>query len=134
MARPGFEPAINRSEIHRANHYSISPLFENQQIYLYYIHCDETKSESWPVQILVSAARVKLELIDFSRLSKRSFPGKIEVKEQNVSRKQTWISDTYFCFLRPIKYAGTVAPYQLQSLHIYYTFLITFNNLRLTAT
>jgi hypothetical protein len=29
-------------------------LLENQQIYLYYIHCDETKSESWPFQILVS--------------------------------------------------------------------------------
>ena len=32
----------------------ICPLLENQQIYLSYIHCDETKSESWPVQILVS--------------------------------------------------------------------------------
>ena len=38
----------------RANHYSICPLLENQQIYLCNIHCDETKSESWPVQILVS--------------------------------------------------------------------------------
>ena len=32
---------------------TITPL-ENQQIYLFYIHYDETKSESWPVQILVS--------------------------------------------------------------------------------
>ena len=28
MARPGFEPAINRSEIDRANRYSIGPLLE----------------------------------------------------------------------------------------------------------
>jgi hypothetical protein len=27
---------------------------ENQQIYLCNIHCDEKKSESWPVQIFVS--------------------------------------------------------------------------------
>ena len=54
MARPGFEPMISRSEVDRANHYSIGPLLEDQQIYLFYIHCDETKSESWPAQILVS--------------------------------------------------------------------------------
>ena len=54
MARPGFEPTISRSEVDRANHYSIGPLLENQQIYLCNIHCDETKSESWPVQIFVS--------------------------------------------------------------------------------
>ena len=47
MARPGFEPD-------RANHYSIGPLLENLQIYLFNIHCDETKSESWPVKVLVS--------------------------------------------------------------------------------
>ena len=47
MAGPGFEPKISRSEIDCANHYSIGHLFEIKQIYLYYIHCDETKSESW---------------------------------------------------------------------------------------
>ena len=54
MARPGFEPTISRSEVDRANRYSIGPMLEYWQIYLYYIHCDETNSESWPVQILVS--------------------------------------------------------------------------------
>ena len=54
MARPGFEPTISRSEVDCANHYSIGPLLESQQIYLHNIHCDETKSESWPVQIFVS--------------------------------------------------------------------------------
>ena len=54
MARPGFETTISRSEVDRANHYSIGPLLENHQIYLYNMHCDETKSESWHVQILVS--------------------------------------------------------------------------------
>ena len=34
MARPGFEPTISRSEVDRANHYSIGHLFESQQIYL----------------------------------------------------------------------------------------------------
>ena len=34
MARPGFEPMISRSEVDRANHYSIGPLLENWQIYL----------------------------------------------------------------------------------------------------
>ena len=29
MARPGFEPMISRSEVDRANHYSIGPLLEN---------------------------------------------------------------------------------------------------------
>ena len=47
MARPGFEPMIGRSEVHRANHYFIGHLFEIWQIYLCNIHCDETKSESW---------------------------------------------------------------------------------------
>ena len=47
MARPGFEPTISN-----ANH--IGHLFEIQQIYLCNIHCDETKSESWPVKVLVS--------------------------------------------------------------------------------
>ena len=56
MARPGFEPTISRSEVDCkvvdcANYYSIGPLLEN---YLYNIHCDEIKSESWPVQIFVS--------------------------------------------------------------------------------
>ena len=54
MARPGFEPMISRSEVDRANHYFIGPLLENLQIYLFHIHCDETKSESWPVKVLVS--------------------------------------------------------------------------------
>ena len=45
---------ISRSEVDHANHYSIGPLLENQQIYLCNIHCDETKSESWPVKVLVS--------------------------------------------------------------------------------
>ena len=35
MARPGIEPTISRSDIDCANHYSIGPLLENQQIYLY---------------------------------------------------------------------------------------------------
>ena len=48
MARSGFEPTISRSEVYRANHYSIGHLFESWQIYLWYIHCDKTKSESWP--------------------------------------------------------------------------------------
>ena len=52
MARPGFEHMISRSEVNRANHYSVGPLMENEQIYLCNIHCDETKSESWPLQIL----------------------------------------------------------------------------------
>ena len=47
MARPGFEPTISRSEVDHSNHYSIGHLFEIQQIYLCYIQCDETKSESW---------------------------------------------------------------------------------------
>ena len=69
MARPGFEPTISRSEVNPAKHYSIGPLnalIENQQIYLSNILCDETKSESWPVRILVSVriALVKLELTD----------------------------------------------------------------------
>jgi hypothetical protein len=55
MARPGFEPTISRTEVDRANRYSIGHLFESWQIYLCYIHCDETKSESWPVRVLVSA-------------------------------------------------------------------------------
>ena len=55
MARPGFEPTINRSELNHANHYLIVPLLENQQIYLSSIVCDETKSESWSDQVLVSA-------------------------------------------------------------------------------
>ena len=54
MAWSGFEPMIRRSEVDRANHYSIGPLLENLQIYLFKIHCDETKSESWPVKVLVS--------------------------------------------------------------------------------
>ena len=54
MARPEFEPMISRSEVDCANHYSIGPLLENWQIYLCNIHCDETKSESWPVKVLVS--------------------------------------------------------------------------------
>ena len=54
MARPEFEPTISRSEVDHANHYSIGPLLEKQQIYLSNILCDETKSESWPVLILVS--------------------------------------------------------------------------------
>ena len=54
MAWPGFEPTFSRSEVDHANHYSIGSLLENQQIYLFNMHCDETKSESWPVQILVS--------------------------------------------------------------------------------
>ena len=53
MARLGFEPTISRSEIDRAKHYSIGYLFEMKQIYLCYIHCNETKSESWPVKISV---------------------------------------------------------------------------------
>ena len=48
MARLGFEHIISGSEVDCANHYSIGHLFEIQQIYLCYIHCDETKSESWP--------------------------------------------------------------------------------------
>ena len=54
MARQGFEPTISRSEVDCAKHYSIGPLLENQQIYLSNVHCDETKSESSPVQIFVS--------------------------------------------------------------------------------
>ena len=54
MARPGFEHTISRSEVDRANHYSIGSLLENWQIYLCNIHGNETKSESWPVKILVS--------------------------------------------------------------------------------
>ena len=54
MARPGFEPTISRSEVDRTNHYSIGHLFEIQQIYLSKIRFDETKSESWPVRVLVS--------------------------------------------------------------------------------
>ena len=62
MARQGFKPTISRSEVACTNHYLIGPLLENQQIYLCNIHCDETKSESWPE----CTARVKLELTDFS--------------------------------------------------------------------
>ena len=54
MARPRFEPMISGSKVDHANHYSIGHLFEIQQIYLCYIHCDETKSESWPDKVLVS--------------------------------------------------------------------------------
>ena len=62
MARPGFEPMIRRSEVDCANHYSIGPSLENWQIYLSNIHCDETKSESWPVQILVSVLPGKVRI------------------------------------------------------------------------
>ena len=54
MARPGFEPMISSSEVDHTNHYSSGPLLENLQIYSCNIHCDETKSESWPVRVLVS--------------------------------------------------------------------------------
>ena len=54
MARPGFESMTSRSEVDSANHYSTCPLIESWKIYLYNIHCDETKNESWPVQIFVS--------------------------------------------------------------------------------
>ena len=54
MARLGFEPMISGSEVDRANYYSIGHLLENEEIYLCNIHCDETKSESWPVRVLVS--------------------------------------------------------------------------------
>ena len=54
MARPRLEPMISRSEVDYANHYSIDPLLESLQIYLCNIHCDETKSESWPDKVLVS--------------------------------------------------------------------------------
>ena len=57
MARPEFEPMISRSEVDRANHYSIGPLLKNQQIYLYKMQCDETKSDSWPDQILESVLK-----------------------------------------------------------------------------
>ena len=45
---------ISRSDVNCANHYSIDSLLENELIYLSNIHYGETKSESWPVQILVS--------------------------------------------------------------------------------
>mgnify|MGYP007015451370 FL=1 len=45
MTRLGSEPPISRSEVDCANHYSIGPLLENWQIYLYNIHYDGTKSE-----------------------------------------------------------------------------------------
>ena len=70
MTRLGSEPPISRSEVDCANHYSIGPLLENWQIYLLNIHCDETKSES--CQVLVSTARVKLELTDFRVLSEHT--------------------------------------------------------------
>ena len=54
MARLGFEPMISRSEVDHAIHYSIGPLLGNLEIYSSKIHCDETKSESWPVKVLVS--------------------------------------------------------------------------------
>ena len=53
MTRLGSEPPISRSEVDCANHYSIGPLLENWQIYLYNIHYDGTKSEFWPVQIVM---------------------------------------------------------------------------------
>ena len=56
---------ISRSEVDCANYYSIGHLFDIQQTYLFYMHWDETKSESWPDRVLVSTARVKLELTDF---------------------------------------------------------------------
>ena len=65
MAKPGCKPMISRLEVNHANQYSNGPLLENLQIYLSNIHCDETKSESWPVQIFMS---VKLELTDFNWL------------------------------------------------------------------
>ena len=52
MARPGFKPTISRSEVNRANHWSLDEKIANL---LSNIHCDETKSEFWPVQILVIA-------------------------------------------------------------------------------
>ena len=56
VAKPRLEPMISRSEVSRTNYYSIGHLFEIQQIYLcmLHVHCDETKSESWPVRVLVS--------------------------------------------------------------------------------
>ena len=54
MARPGFEPTMSRPEVDHAYYYSIGHLFIIWQIYLCYIHCDETKSESWPVRVLES--------------------------------------------------------------------------------
>ena len=43
---------IRESEVDRD--YSIGPLLESWQIFLCNIHCGETKSESWPVKVLVS--------------------------------------------------------------------------------
>ena len=38
MARLEFQPRISRSEVDRANHYSIGPLLETKQISLSNIH------------------------------------------------------------------------------------------------
>ena len=54
MARPGLEPMISRSEVDCANYYSIGTLLQNWQMYLLQIYWDETKSESWPVKVLVN--------------------------------------------------------------------------------
>ena len=50
MARPGFECTNSKSEVNRANHWYLDEKIANL---LSKIHCDETKSESWPVQIFV---------------------------------------------------------------------------------
>ena len=42
-----------RQWVDRANHYSIGHLFEISLIYLFFSHCDETKSESWPLRVLM---------------------------------------------------------------------------------
>ena len=61
MTRLGFEPTISRSEVDRANHY-----FKSKQIYSCNIHCDETKSESWPVKVLVSVVQIFFLFVDFT--------------------------------------------------------------------
>ena len=67
MARPELEPMISRSEVDRANHYSIGPLLENLQIYLFKIQVWWDKKWVLACQSIGECtARVKLELTDFT--------------------------------------------------------------------
>jgi len=53
MSRLGFEPMISTFEVNPANPYAISFLLGNWQLYLFNIHGNATKSETWPLKILM---------------------------------------------------------------------------------
>ena len=66
MARPGFEPMVSRSEVDRANHYSIGHFLKfSKSIYVPYIVMRQKVSLGM-IEFCECTARVKLELTPFS--------------------------------------------------------------------